>query len=72
MTKRQLNMASVLTNRIKVIITKESIVSKKLARDHMIAKKLEPHTIPISNQLIWSVSCARQISFACSRESKGE
>ena len=26
----------------------------------MVANKLEPHTVPISNQLIWSVSCASQ------------
>ena len=45
---------------LKVNITEESIVSKKMVRDHMIANKLEPHTVPISNQLIRSVSCARQ------------
>ena len=43
---------------LKVNITEESIVSKKLVRDHMIANKLEPHAVPISNQLIHSVSCA--------------
>ena len=26
----------------------------------MVANKLEPHTVPISNQLIWSVSFASQ------------
>ena len=45
---------------LKVNITKESVVSKKLIRAHMIANKLEPDTVPISNQLIWSASCARQ------------
>ena len=45
---------------LKVNITEESIVSKKLVRDHIIANKLEPHTVPISNQLICSVSCACQ------------
>ena len=34
---------------LKVNITEESIVSKKLVRDHIIANKLEPHTVPISN-----------------------
>ena len=45
---------------LKVNITEESIVSKKIVRDHMIANKLEPHTVTISNQLICSVSCAHQ------------
>ena len=45
---------------LKVNITEESIVSKKLVRDHIIANKLESHTVPISNQLICSVSCACQ------------
>ena len=45
---------------LKVNTTEESIASKKLVRDHMIANKLEPHTVPISNQLIGSVSCAHQ------------
>ena len=45
---------------LKVNITEESIVSKKIVRGHMIANKLESHTVPISNQLIRSVSCARQ------------
>ena len=44
----------------KVNVTEESIVSKKLVRDHMIENELEPHTVPISNQLIRSVSCAHQ------------
>ena len=44
----------------KVNTTEESIASKKLVRDYMIENKLEPHTVPISNQLIRSVSCARQ------------
>ena len=34
---------------LKVNITEESIVSKKLVRDHIIANKQEPHTVPISN-----------------------
>ena len=37
---------------LKVNITEESIVTKKLVRNHMIANKLETHTVPISNQLI--------------------
>ena len=37
---------------LNVNITEESIVSKKLVRDHMIANKLEPYTVPISNELI--------------------
>ena len=45
---------------LKVNITEESIVSKKIVRDHMIANKLEPHTVTFSNQLIRSVSCAHQ------------
>ena len=45
---------------LKVNITEESIVSKKIVRGHMIANKLESYTVPISNQLIRSVSCARQ------------
>ena len=45
---------------LKVNTTEESIASKKLVRDHMIANKLEAHTVPISNQLIRSVSCAHQ------------
>ena len=44
----------------KVNITEESILSKKIVRDHIIANKLEPHAGPISNQLIRSESCARQ------------
>ena len=44
----------------KVNTTEESIASKKLVRDYMIENKLEPHNVPISNQLIRSVSCARQ------------
>ena len=45
---------------IKVNITEKLIVSKKLVRDQMIANKLEPHTVPISNQLTHLVSCACQ------------
>ena len=45
---------------IKVNITEKSIDSKKLVRDQMIANKLEPHTVPISNQLTHLVSCACQ------------
>ena len=44
----------------KVNTTEESIASKKLVRDYMIENKLQPHNVPISNQLIRSVSCARQ------------
>ena len=45
---------------VKVNTTEESIASKKLVRDYMIENKLQPHNVPISNQLIRSVSCARQ------------
>ena len=34
---------------LKVNMTEESIVSKKLVGDHMIANKLEPHAAPIPN-----------------------
>ena len=47
---------SVLT----VNITEQSIVSKKLVKYYMISNKLESHTVPVSNQMIRSVSCARQ------------
>ena len=44
----------------KANISEESIETIENTRDHMVAKTLEPHTVPISNQLIRLVSCACQ------------
>ena len=38
----------------------DSIVAKKIVKDHMIFNSLKPYTIAITNQLIRSVSAARQ------------
>ena len=48
----------------------DSIVANKIVKDHMISNSLKPYTIAITNQLIRSVSAARQKyqeSFATSK-----
>ena len=41
-------------------MSQDSIKAKKVIKDHMLSNRLEPHTIHISNQLIRSVTTARQ------------
>ena len=44
----------------KVNISEQSLVCKKIVRDHLISNQLKPHTVPITNQLMRSVALARQ------------
>ena len=43
-----------------VNISEQSLVCKKIVRDHLISNQLKPHTVPITNQLMRSVALARQ------------
>ena len=44
----------------KVNISEQSLVCKKIVRDHLILNQLKPHTVPITNQFMHSVALARQ------------
>ena len=44
----------------KVNISEQSLVCKKIVRDHLISNQLKPHTVPITNQLMRSVALVRQ------------
>ena len=44
----------------KVSISEQSLVCKKIVRDHLISNQLKPHTVPITNQLMRSVALVRQ------------
>ena len=43
-----------------VNMKKESIVARKIIRDHMLTSSIQPHTIDINNALIVSFKAARQ------------
>ena len=45
---------------INVNMSKDSIVAKKIIKDHMISSKLTPESVQITNKLLRSVSTARQ------------
>ena len=44
----------------KVNISEQSLVYKKIVRDHLISNQLNPHTVPITNQFMHSVVLAHQ------------
>ena len=44
----------------KVSISEQTLVCKKIVRDHLISNQLKPHTVPITNQLMRSVALVRQ------------
>ena len=46
---------------INVNMSKDSIVAKKIIKDHMISNKLTPESVQITNKLLHSVGTARQI-----------
>ena len=41
-------------------MSEDSIVAKKIIKDHMISNKLTPESVQINNKLLRSVSTARQ------------
>ena len=43
---------------INVNISEDSIVAKKIIKDHMISNKLTPESVEITNKLLRSVSIA--------------
>ena len=45
---------------INVNMSEDSIVAKKIIKDHMISDKLTPESVEITNKLLHSVSIARQ------------
>ena len=42
----------------KVNISEQSLICKKIVRDHLISNQSKPHTVPITNQLLCSVALA--------------
>ena len=41
-------------------MSEDSTKAKKVIKDHMLSNDVEPHTIHISDKLIWSLATARQ------------